>query len=42
MCVHKQRTLTDFSAMNATHSEKLSFVKGVLEAALETCSFTDF
>ena len=28
--------------MNATHSENLSFVKGVLEAALETCSFTEF
>ena len=25
--------------MNATHSEDLSFVKGVLEATLETCSF---
>ena len=42
MCVHKQRTLTEFSAMNATHSEDLSFVKGVLEPAVETCSFTEF
>ena len=40
MCVHKQRTLTDFSAMNASHLENLPFVKGVLEAALETRSFT--
>ena len=36
VCVHKQQTSTDFSAMNATYSETISFVKWVLETSLET------